>query len=197
MFINESFNVNSSNDAELHFIYPISDLSEFFVLNENGIVHNLKSVNFSHFNSKYITNMSKIFYECYRIETIDFTNFNTSNVLDMSYMFHHCDSLEMLDLSGFDMSKVTSVDNMFYYCYVLKMLDFSHFSSENIASSINMFDNIEILGYINLYYAKDENNILSGSYVNEVNDLIACQKEKILTNKNITNACCNYNITSN
>ena len=196
MFINESFNVNSSNDAELHFIYPISDLSEFFVLNENGIVHNLKSVNFSHFNSKYITNMSKIFYECYRIETIDFTNFNTSNVLDMSYMFHHCDSLEFLDLSGFDMSKVTSVDNMFYYCYVLKMLDFSHFSSESIVSSINMFDNIEILGYINLYYAKDENNILSGSYVNEVNDLIACQKEKILTNKNITNACCNYNITS-
>ena len=194
MIINESFTVNSSNEAELHFIYPISDLSEFFLLNDNKIMENVKSVDFSHFNSNLVTNISKMFYECYATESIDFYNFNTSNVVDMSYMFHHCNSLKSLDLSSFDTSKVSSVDNMFFFCYNLKSLDLSHFNSQNIISSIDMFEKIEILKYINLYYAKDYNNILSGSYVNEIDNLTVCQREKIITNKKIDTSCCDYNI---
>ena len=190
MIINETFKVNSSYDAELHFIYPISDLSNFFNLNDNEIMNNVKSVNFSHFNSNSIT---KIFYECNKIKSIDFTNINTSNVGDMSYMFYNCDNLDFLDLSGFDMSKVTSVDNIFCNCSNLKSLDLSHFNSRNIISSIDMFKNNEKLKYIDLYYAKDDNNILSGSYANEINNLIVCQKEKIIKNENINNSCCYYN----
>ena len=197
MIINESFTVDPNKEAELHFIYPISDLSEFFLLSDNKIMENVKSVNFSKFNSNYVTNISKIFYECNTTESIDFSNFNTSNVIDMSYMFYHCDSLNYLDLSSFDTSKVTSVENMFYFCSNLIYIDLSHFNSKNILSSNDMFKNIEILKYIDLYYAKDDHNILSGSYLNEINNLTVCQRENIITNENINNSCCKYNIETN
>ena len=109
-------------------------------------------------------------------------------------MFYHCDSLHYMDLSNFDTSKVTNVDKMFYFCYFLKALDLSHFNSQNIVSSIEMFDNIDDFKYINLYYAKDDNNIISKSYLNEIDNLTVCQREKIITNENINNSCCKYNI---
>ena len=47
------------------------------------------------------------------LEELDVSSFNTSNVTDMSNMFYLCYKLYNLDISGFDMSKVTKMTEMF------------------------------------------------------------------------------------
>ena len=47
------------------------------------------------------------------LKELDVSSFNTSNVTDMSNMFYLCYKLYNLDISGFDMSKVTKMTEMF------------------------------------------------------------------------------------
>lgn len=47
------------------------------------------------------------------LKELDVSSFNTSNVTDMSNMFYLCYKLYNLDLNGFDMSKVTKMTEMF------------------------------------------------------------------------------------
>lgn len=79
----------------------------------------LETINLSNdFNTANVTNMSRMFYECFALREIifgDANNFNTSRVTNMNNMFYRC-SIEKLELDFFDTSRVTDMSGMFRGC---------------------------------------------------------------------------------
>ena len=56
-----------------------------------------------------IINCEYIFYECDKIIEIEFINFDTKNITNISKMFSYCSGLENLNLNNFDTKKVTNI----------------------------------------------------------------------------------------
>ena len=73
-------------------------------------------------NTSAVTDMSQMFYGCYRLKELNLSNFNTSAVTDMRWMFYNCSSLKELNVSNFNTSKVTDMSWMFCYCFSLKRI---------------------------------------------------------------------------
>ena len=116
----------------------------------NGISTLQSNSNFLHFNSKNITKMSYMFYNCSSIiELPDISNLDTSNVTDMSYMFYNCSSLIKLpDISIWNTEKVTDISNMFYNCEsLLSLPDISKWDI-NDTKMDNLFKNCKSLSYL-------------------------------------------------
>jgi len=59
------------------------------------------------------------FQVCRRIKTIDFSSFDTKNVTDMSFMFSECENLRQLDLTKIRTNNLTKMSNMFSECLEL------------------------------------------------------------------------------
>jgi hypothetical protein len=66
---------------------------------------------------------------------------------------------------------------MFSGCSNLKVLKIYYFDFSNVNKYNAMFQNIKNLRYLDINRVKDPNNIISGSSINEINDLIVCQKK--------------------
>ena len=98
----------------------------------------LTKIDLSGWDTSNITNMGKMFSECYLLTSLDLSGFDTSMVTNMSNMFNGCESLESLDMSGFDTSKVTNMNNMFKNCSKLSNLTLGTDWASN--SSISSFD---------------------------------------------------------
>lgn len=61
-------------------------------------------------------------------------NINTTQVSDMSKMFYNCGKLEELDLSGFDVAKVENMSEMFYGCKSLERLVVPDVDKSNLSN---------------------------------------------------------------
>lgn len=68
----------------------------------------LTSIDLSNFNTEKVTDMSGMFWCCWKLTRLDVSSFNTVNVTDMSEMFWGCESMTNLNLSHFDMSGVSN-----------------------------------------------------------------------------------------
>ena len=159
----------------------------------------LTSINLTNFNTSNVEDMNRMFSHCSSLTSMNLSNFDTSKVEDMSGMFINCSSLISINLSNFDTSKVTNMDYMFQNCTSLKLIDISNFYITEEALYNRTFDiyfypifdiffndyNIE---YINLYNTKD-NGFISNSSINEIYNLIVCQKSNIITNPTAKNNC--------
>ena len=79
---------------------------------------NIININFKSFNTKYIMDMSYMFYDCKLLNNIsDISNWDTKIVENMSYMFYDCNSLNNLpDISKWDTKNVTKMRDMFDGC---------------------------------------------------------------------------------
>jgi len=86
---------------------------------------------------------------------------------------------------------------MFSGCESLKFLDISNFNMEQITDGESMFNGIKNLKYINLYNIQKSYNFISESGLNEIKDLTVCQKQKIISNDNINQNCCYYDLNTN
>lgn len=96
-------------------------------------------------NTKEVTDMSHMFYECTILPEIDLTHFNTAKVQDMSYMFNGCTKLTSLDFSSFNTENVTTSEGMFYQCQNLTTLDLRNFNPKSLTNTIGMFASCESL----------------------------------------------------
>ena len=89
---------------------------------------NMTSVDLSSLDTSKVTDISRMFAECYSLTSLDLSSFNTSQVTDMNDMFFYCDGLTSLDLSSFDTSKVTSMYAMFCNCPAWGTVDQTKFA---------------------------------------------------------------------
>lgn len=97
------------------------------------------SIDLTNLNTNAVTNMSRMFINCYALTNLDLSNFNTSAVTDMSYMFSGCSALMSLDLSNFNTSAVTNMSEIFSTCYALTSLDLSNFNTSAVTDMSYMF----------------------------------------------------------
>ena len=110
-------------------------LSSFFEeLRSLTSISGLENINTTH-----VTDMSKMFYNCYKLNSLDLTQFNTGNVENMNEMFYNCQNLKSLDLSAFNTAKVNNMYRMFYYCCIVKTIDLSSFNTANVENMKEMF----------------------------------------------------------
>ena len=119
-------------------------LSSFF----EGLEYLTSISGLENLNTTHVTDMSKMFYECYKLNSLDLSQFNTGNVEKMNEMFYNCRGLNSLDLSAFNTAKVNNMYRMFYYCYV-KTIDLSSFNTANVENMNEMFAGANLV--INIY----------------------------------------------
>ena len=193
----EKLNIKENSRIEIHFSFPISSLNNFFNKKYDQNVRKIVSIDFSNFKSLYVTDMSSLFFGCQSLKSIDFSNFNTSSVTNMNLLFYDCKKLEALYLYNFNTSSVINMDSMFSGCNELKLLDISFFNMANIKSANFMFNGVKSLKYINIYHLQNSYNNITNSFLNQLEGLIVCQKENIITNENSIKSCCYFNISTN
>ena len=110
----------------------------------------LKNLNVSHFNTTNVETMFAMFWGCRSLTSLDLINFNTSKVTNMSRMFLSCESLTSLDLSNFNTSKVTNMSEMFCGCNSLTSLNLSNFNTSKVTNMSEMFCGCNSLTSLNL-----------------------------------------------
>ena len=139
------FNKEGKHTIIYSFKEKITSISHLF-FNCSKITY----LDFSHFNSKGISEMNYIFQNCESLSNINLVNLNTEDVTDMTDMFNSCKSLTKLDLSGFNTKKVTKMTAMFFACITLKSINLQSFNTENVTDMDSMFYACESLKELNL-----------------------------------------------
>ena len=99
----------------------------------------LTSLDVTHFDTANVTDMSYMFYSCSSLTSLDVTHFNTANVADMSFMFSNCVALTSLDVTNFNTANVTNMSYMFSNCVALTSLDVTNFNTANVTGMTRMF----------------------------------------------------------
>ena len=122
---NQSLKIKKNSYIKIFFKENITNLESFFDSNYDENVFYISSIDLSHLESSFVTNMYSMFSGCSSLKSIDLSNINTSLVTDMNSLFSGCSSLESIDLSNFDTSLVTNMNSMFYGCKELKSIDLS------------------------------------------------------------------------
>ena len=161
---------------------------------------NLQSVYFPNNEITSLKDMNMMFYNCSSLENVELTHFDTSLVEYMGSMFEGCEKIEILDLSFFDTCSAKSMDKMFYGCQNLKYLDISSFNLDNIKSVEDIKDifyGTNKLQYLNLYNLKNYDANFKNQEIEAWENPTVCQKEIIITQEDVIEDCCYFNIDNN
>src|SRR5574344_1083420 len=137
-----AYQKQNPDNTSMYDIFVEANLIIFANPNSSSLFKNFESVVsivLANFNTSKVTDMSGMFYGCYRLTNLDVSNFNTSKVTDMSWMFYGCNDLLSLDVSNFNTSNVTNMSAMFYHCDNLLSLDVSNFNTSNVINMSQMF----------------------------------------------------------
>lgn len=153
------------------------DFSQITNMNEmfqgySGTDDDLQGI-LSQLNTSNVTSMKDMFNHCITSK-INLSNFDTRNVTDMSRMFYYTYRLKDLKLSGLDTSKVTNMSGMFQYAGwngTGLNLDISSFDTRQVTNFNNMFS---VMSKTKIIYAGDNfiindgvstANMLSGNFL--------------------------------
>ena len=221
-------NIAANSKIDIQINLDVQNLGKFFMYLEDDDATDqnmlkIVSIDFSHFNSIQITDMTKCFSGCKSLESIDFTDFNSENLESIDYMFEDCHLLKSLDLTNFNTEKIEDMSMAFKGCKSLEILDLFNFNTESVINFDEMFRDCESLkfldisnfhfvgayndifyGAVNLKYINAKNVIVDEYYdlplyTNNNNDLIICQNEgnnhfeSIKGLDNIYYFCCTFN----
>ena len=168
----------------------------------------LESVSSSYKNTDSLTNMDSMFSNCVALKEINFDDFSIDNVQSMNSVFYKCNSLKSLRLSNWETSNVMSMNNIFSECTSLVSLEIPNFYMQQLMESNDVFNNVNNLRYIDIQNMKyssteefNENTCINHNCnlaLNYNNDpIIVCQNNKFITNSNIKEICCEYDIENN
>ena len=138
----ENMNTKLGNGTIVHIVfdksfstYTPTSLSRFFKdLTKLETITGLE-----YLNTKNVTDMRYMFFNCSSLTSLDVTHFNTANVTDMSYMFSSCKSLTSLDVTHFNTAKVKDMSGVFFSCSSLTSLDVTKFNTVNVTNMSYMF----------------------------------------------------------
>ena len=142
----KNFQMNKEeNIIKVYYSNPPDSLRNMFSYN-----HNIKKIDFSHFDTSKVTDMYNMFSNCNELEYINMTGINTSSVTNMGAMFQSIPKLTSLDLSSFNTSSVTSMECMFCSCNNLVHLNISKFNTSSVKIMSHMFSSCVSLESIDL-----------------------------------------------
>ena len=184
-------------DCELLESVDLYNFKGSSIINMNSLFMNcplLKSIEFSHLEPTPVAYMNNMFSGCTSLDTIKFSSSEATSLINLEEMFKGCSSVKSIDLSSFIVTSATQMSHIFSGCSSLKYLDISNFNMETVTNADSMFEKDESLKYINLFRAKDYNDYISKSELNNLDNLTVCQTEKILTKDDVIDKCCKYNI---
>ena len=125
---------------------------------------NIKHIDLSNLNTKYVINMKRMFNECKNVEYINLTSFDTKNVIDMSYMFNKCYNLKYLNLLNFNIKNVRNKTLMFGDCKNLLQIDLSSFITKKEEDASEMFKSPKRQNTYGLNKNKTKDNKLKDIY---------------------------------
>ena len=155
----------------------------------------LQSLDLSSFDTSKVTLMDSLFSGCTKLQSLDLSNFNTPLVKLSMSMFEGCTQLQSIILSNFITTQITNMNSMFKGCTNLEFLDIQNSNDVTALSISTMFDNVNNLKYINIYNVASD-GVLATALSNELNNidnLIVCQKNEIINNDKAIYECCTYN----
>ena len=101
--------------------------------------YKLANLDLSGWDFSNVTNMKGTFCNCYGLASLDVSSWGTSSVTDMNSMFGNCSSLASLDVSGWDTSSVTDMNSLFTGCSDLASLDVSGWDTSKVTDMSWMF----------------------------------------------------------
>ena len=137
-----TINNKLGNGTIVHIVFDKS-FSTYTPTSLKSFFQNLKKLEtitgLEYLNTKKVTDMSCMFFNCSSLTSLDVTHFNTANVTDMMSMFSNCSSLTSLDVTHFNTAKVTNMRSMFSSCSSLTSLDVTHFNTANVTDMSSMF----------------------------------------------------------
>lgn len=141
-----------------------------------------ETINFISISTENCTDLSRLFYNQYKLTSVDLSLFNTSKVENMREMFFKCKSLTSVNLSSFDTSSVLAMNGMFYHCDALPNLDLSSFTNKATTTMTDMFaycgslTDLNISNFIPLENANNASNMFNGS--SKINHITCTQAFK-------------------
>lgn len=96
-----------------------------------------------------VTNLSKIFRNCSLLTNLTLGDWNTSMVTDMSGVFEGCNMLYTPDLSNWDTHNVTDMSSMFSDCWRMQS-DLNSWNTSNVTNMNSMFAGCRYLQTLDL-----------------------------------------------
>ena len=120
----------------------------------------LTGINLNNFNTSQVTNMERMFEDCYKLISLDLTNFDTSEVKNMNYMFSFCTSItKIVGLENWNTSQVSNMRAMFNNCKKITNLDVNNFDTSNVTNMGYIFNDCNLLTELDLSNWNTSNNI--------------------------------------
>lgn len=136
--------------------------------------YKLQQIDLSAFNTSNVINMTGVFSGCKSLTSLNVKPFNTSKVQNLSGIFSGCSQLTGIDVSGFNTSSVTDMSSMFYGCSSLTSLDVSKFNTSKVTNMYSMFYSCSALTSLNV------NNFNTGSVTDMSNMFRGCSTLKTI-----------------
>ena len=139
----------------------------------------------NYLNTSEVTDMARMFANCYTLSSLDLSHFNTSKVTRMSAMFDSCNKLTSLDLSSFNTANVTNMNDMFFACTQLKTIYVRlEWSTSAVTTSSEMFMNCTSIkggmgttydaNHIDATYAHIDGGMSNPGYLTGLTEAYAC-----------------------
>ena len=113
---------------------------------DNGIIYYYTNAGKIYLNS----NSQSMFYRFTTLTWFDFTRFDTKFVENMSWMFWYCSKLETVNMRWIHLENLTNLSNIFYSCGSLKDVDMNSIKLGNLTSFENLFKDCTHLETVDL-----------------------------------------------
>ena len=153
--INGQITSNELVEMTIYFGQSIGSLSSFFKDEKDSNCKNIKTIDFSHFDSSQVTVASRLFDGCSSLESVIFGNFYGSKVTTIQYMFASCSKIKSIDLSWLTGESLDEggIAGLISNCYSLISIDLSKLNNNKLTTPyiINGQNGNLNIQYINLY----------------------------------------------
>lgn len=126
----------------------------------------LKSVDFTGLDTSSTTNVSRMFFNCNKLESIEWGDEPFYNAANWSQSFALCKKLKDLDLTPLNLDKATNINLMFSWCDHLEELSLPYLYEDNINEYSDVFYKCSINTDSLLVKMYDDNSV----YVSELLD---------------------------
>jgi len=132
------FNCNNMFSDCRHIIdIDFTSFDTFFITSAKNMFYNcekLKEINL--FNFEKISDFSGLFYGCKNLKNVIFPEKKYKNIFNIGYMFYNCKTIEYIDLSSFDTNNTKLMCWMFLGCSNLKKIKVNN---DRIKKQFNIF----------------------------------------------------------